>query len=49
MRSLELSLDKYDSDKIRDLNYLKEYDPIFEPYVQKKGQRPSEKWVGLIK
>jgi len=36
MRSLELSLDKYDSDKIRDLDYLKEYDPIFEPYVQKK-------------
>jgi hypothetical protein len=36
MRSLELSLDKYDSDKIRDLNYLKEYDPIFEPNVQKK-------------
>jgi hypothetical protein len=33
MRSLELSLDKYDSDK---LHYLKIYDPIFEPYVQKK-------------
>jgi hypothetical protein len=33
MRSLELSLDKYDSDK---LHYLKVYDPIFEPYVQKK-------------
>jgi hypothetical protein len=36
MRSLELSLDKYDSDKIRDLSYLEDYDPIFEPYVQKK-------------
>jgi len=33
MRSSELSLDKYDSDKI---SYLKEYDPIFEPYVQNK-------------
>jgi len=33
MRSLELSLDNYDSDK---LHYLKIYDPIFEPYVQKK-------------
>jgi len=35
LRSLELSLDKYDSDKINH-GYLKEYDPIFEPYVQKK-------------
>ncbi len=35
MRSLELSLDQYDSDKI-DCDYLKKYDPIFEPYVQKK-------------
>jgi hypothetical protein len=34
VRSLELSLDKYHpEDKI---GYLKEYDPIFEPYVQKK-------------
>jgi hypothetical protein len=36
MRSIELSLDKYDSEKIRDFNYLESYDPIFEPYVQKK-------------
>ena len=35
MRSLELSLDKYDSDKITN-NYLKKYDPIFEPYFKKK-------------
>ena len=35
MRSLELSLDKYDSDKITN-RYLEKYDPIFEPYVQKK-------------
>jgi len=33
VRSVELPLDKYDSDK---LHYLKIYDPIFEPYVQKK-------------
>jgi hypothetical protein len=33
MRSLELFLNNYDSDKI---SYLKKYDPIFEPYVQKK-------------
>ena len=33
MRSLELSLNKYDTDKVSLLN---EYDPIFEPYVQKK-------------
>ena len=35
MRSLELSLDKYDSDKITN-RYLEKYDPIFEPYVQKE-------------
>jgi hypothetical protein len=35
LRSLELSLDQYDSDKIK-VGYLKKYDPIFEPYVQKK-------------
>ena len=35
MRSLELSLDTYDSDKIHN-RYLKKYDPIFEPYVQKR-------------
>jgi hypothetical protein len=33
MRSLELSLAKYDSDKT---GYLKKYDPVLEPYVQKK-------------
>ncbi len=33
MRSLELSLDKYDSDKI---GHLKLYDQIFEPYVHQK-------------
>ena len=36
MRSLELSLDKYDSDKIATLGFLKQYDPILEPYVQKE-------------
>jgi hypothetical protein len=35
LRSLELSLDDYDTDKISNRN-LKAYDPIFEPYVQKK-------------
>lgn len=37
MRSSELSLDKYDTDKISPNRFLEEeYDPIFEPYVQKK-------------
>ena len=35
MRSKELSLEKYDSDKINS-RYLEQYDPIFEPFVQKK-------------
>jgi len=35
MRSLELSLEKYDSDKINS-NYLKTYDPMFQSYVTKK-------------
>ena len=35
MRSLKLSLDKYDSAKIHN-RYLNLYDPIFEPYVHKK-------------
>jgi hypothetical protein len=34
MRSKQLLLDKYDSDKITN-RYLEEYDPIFEPWVQK--------------
>ena len=34
MRSKQLLLDKYDSDKITN-RYLEEYDPIFEPLVQK--------------
>jgi len=33
VRSLELSLDKYNIEKT---SYLEKYDPIFEPYVQKK-------------
>jgi hypothetical protein len=33
-RSLELSLDKYDLEK--PIRYFKEYDLIFEPYLQKK-------------
>jgi hypothetical protein len=36
MRSLELSLDKYDSDKIRDFNYLEYYDPIFDHTFKKR-------------
>ena len=37
MRSLELSLDNYDTDKISPNRFLQEeYDRIFEPYVQKK-------------
>ncbi len=35
MRSLELSLDRYDSDKI-DSRYLLRYDTIFKPFVEKK-------------
>jgi len=35
LRSLELSLDKYDSAKIHN-RCLNLYDPIFEPYVHKK-------------
>ncbi len=35
MRSLELSLDQYDSDKINS-RYLEQYDPIFAPYVKQK-------------
>ena len=35
MRSLELSLNKYDSDKINS-RYLEQYDPIFAPYINNK-------------
>lgn len=35
MRSSQLSLDQYDSDKIT-LGYLERYDPIFEPWVNTK-------------
>ena len=35
MRSLKLSLDQYDSDKIAS-RYLDQYDPILEPWVEKK-------------
>ena len=35
MRSSQLDLKKYDTDKIEN-EYLKWYDPIFEPFVQKK-------------
>jgi hypothetical protein len=35
MRSAELDLKKYDSDKIENL-YLKTYDPFFEPFLEKK-------------
>lgn len=32
MRREELSLEKYDTDK---KNYLKYYDPVFQPYLDK--------------
>ena len=35
MRSLELTLDQYDSDKI-DSHYLDQYDPIFNPFLGKE-------------
>jgi hypothetical protein len=35
MRSLQLSLDQYDSDKITS-GYLKRYDPILEPWLKKE-------------
>jgi hypothetical protein len=35
MRSLQLSLAQYDSDKVA-LGYLERYDPILEPWVDKK-------------
>lgn len=35
MRSSQLSLSKYDSDKIAN-RYLERYDPILEPYLEKK-------------
>jgi len=35
MRSLQLDLGKYDSYKIEN-RYLKQYDPILEPFLEKK-------------
>lgn len=35
MRSLELSLNEYDSDKINN-DHLKKYDQVFKPYIDKK-------------
>lgn len=35
MRSTQLSLEKYDSDKITN-SYLEHYDPILEPWLEKK-------------
>lgn len=35
MRSKQLALDRYDTDKISN-NYLERYDPILEPWVDKK-------------
>ena len=35
LRSLELSLDQYDSDKINS-RYLEQYDPVLKPYLEKE-------------